>query len=164
LSLRASGMVWLEAAGGAGMDRVRALARAAVVQYVLWHAPAHALLAVVAPPALAHEWEWVKWLPHARHPRRHDLVGPLRTITTVAEATALARRLARLRAADVTTAGDAAPAAPAGLPALLGLAPGPAGIAALRARWARSEADRLRVPIGVDENGGAVTLDLKEAA
>jgi S-DNA-T family DNA segregation ATPase FtsK/SpoIIIE len=257
LSLRASGIVWLEPAGGAGMDRVRALARAAVVQYALWHAPADALLAVVAPPSLAHEWEWVKWLPHAGHPRRHDLVGPVRMITadaddvrhwwlaelagrppgpgigephllvvvddvaegpgawsgvagvtvlrvgaptgrrpapsvvrlqvapdlllrgggderpvaigrpdglTVAEAAALARRLARHRAADVTTAGDAAPAAPAGLRALLGLAPGPAGIAALRARWARSDADRLRVPIGVDESGGAVTLDLKEAA
>ncbi|WP_147257396.1 type VII secretion protein EccCa [Pseudonocardia hierapolitana] len=257
LSLRASGIVWLEPAGGAGMDRVRALARAAVVQYALWHAPADALLAVVAPPSLAHEWEWVKWLPHAGHPRRHDLVGPVRMITadaddvrhwwlaelagrppgpgigephllvvvddvaegpgawsgvagvsvlrvgaptgrrpapsvvrlqvapdlllrgggdeqpvvigrpdglTVAEAAALARRLARHRAADVTTAGDAATAAPPGLRALLGLAPGPAGIAALRARWARSEADRLRVPIGIDESGGAVTLDLKEAA
>jgi S-DNA-T family DNA segregation ATPase FtsK/SpoIIIE len=257
LSLRASGMVWLEPAGGAGIDRVRALARAAVVQYALWHAPADALLAVVAPPSLAHEWEWVKWLPHAGHPRRHDAIGPLRMITadaddvrhwwlaelagrvpgpgiaephllvvvddvaegpgawagvagvtvlrvgaptgrrpapsvvrlqvtpdlllrgggdeqqavlgrpdalTVAEAGALARRLARHRAADVTIAGDPAPAAPAGLRALLGLAPGPAGIAALRDRWARSEADRLRVPIGLDESGGAVTLDLKEAA
>ncbi|GAA5140849.1 type VII secretion protein EccC [Pseudonocardia adelaidensis] len=257
LSLRASGMVWLEPAGGAGMDHVRALARAAVAQYALWHAPADALLAVVAPPSLAHEWEWVKWLPHAGHPRRRDVVGPLRMITaeagdvrhwwlteltgrppgpgigephllvvvdgvaegpgawagvagvtvlrvgapqarraapsvvrllvapelllrgsgaerpavigrpdglTVAEATALARRLARHRAADLTTGGDAAPAGPAGLPALLGLAPGPAGIAALRARWAGSDADRLRVPIGVDESGGAVTLDLKEAA
>jgi S-DNA-T family DNA segregation ATPase FtsK/SpoIIIE len=257
LSLRASGMVWLEPAGGAGMDRVRALARAVVVQYALWQAPADALLAVVAPPSLAHEWEWVKWLPHAGHPRRHDVVGPLRMITAdagdvrhwwltelagrapgpgvaephllvvvddvaegpgawagvagvtvlrvgappgrrpapsvvrlqvtpdlllrgggdeqplvigrpdalgVAEATALARRLARHRAAEVTTAGDAVPTAPTGLPALLGLAPGPAGIAALRARWARSDADRLRVPIGVDESGGPVTLDLKEAA
>jgi S-DNA-T family DNA segregation ATPase FtsK/SpoIIIE len=257
LSLRASGMVWLEPAGGAGMDRVRALARAAVVQYALWHAPADALLAVVAPPSLAHEWEWVKWLPHAGHPRRQDVAGPLRMITadaddvrhwwlaelagrapgpgigephllvvvddvaegpgawagvagvtvlrvgapqgrrpapsvvrlqvtpelllrgggdeqpavigrpdglTVAEATALARRLARHRAVDVTATGDPAPAAPAGLPALLTLAPGPAGIAALRARWVRSEADRLRVPIGIDESGGPVTLDLKEAA
>ncbi|TQM35210.1 type VII secretion protein EccCa [Pseudonocardia cypriaca] len=256
LSLRASGTVWLEPAG-AGIDRVRALARAVVVQYALWHAPADALLAVVAPPSLAHEWEWVKWLPHAGHPRRHDVVGPLRMITaeagdvrhwwlaelagrppgpglgephllvvvddvaegpgawagvagvtvlrvgaptgrrpapsvvrllvapdlllrgggddqplvigrpdalTVAEATALARRLARHRAAEVTTAGDPAPAAPTGLRALLGLAPGPDGIAALRARWARSEADRLRVPIGVDESGVPVALDLKEAA
>lgn len=257
LSLRASGMVWLEPAGGAGMDRVRALARAAVVQYALWHAPADALLAVVAPPSLAHEWEWVKWLPHAGHPRRQDVVGPLRMVTadaddvrhwwlaeltgrtsgpgsgephllvlvdgvaegpgawagvagvtvlrvgapqgrrpapsvvrlsvapelllrgggdeqpvvigcpdelTAAEATAFARRLARHSAADVTAAGAAGSGAPAGLPTLLGLGPGPAGIAALRARWARSDGDRLRVPIGVDESGGPVTLDLKESA
>jgi S-DNA-T family DNA segregation ATPase FtsK/SpoIIIE len=257
LSLRASGVVWLEPTGGAGVDRVRALARAVVVQYVLWHAPADALLAVVAPPSLAHEWEWVKWLPHARHRRRHDAVGPLRMITsdadevrhwwraelvgrpagpgagephllvvvddvtagpgawagvagvtvlrvgapagrrpapsvvrllvapdallrgggdeppaligspdglTVAEATALARRMARHPAARSAEAGDPGPTAPAGLPALLGLAPGPAGVAAVRARWARSEADRLRVPIGVDESGAAITLDLKEAA
>jgi DNA segregation ATPase FtsK/SpoIIIE, S-DNA-T family len=257
LSLRASGMVWLEPAGGAGLDRVRALARAVVAQYALWHAPADALLAVVAPSSLAHEWEWVKWLPHAGHPRRQDPAGPLRMITadagdvrhwwlaelagrapgpgigephllvvvddvaegpgpwagvagvtvlrvgapqarrpapsvvrllvepelllrgggdepptvigcadalTVAEATALARRLARHRRADGTAAGDTAPAAPTGLPALLALPPGPAGIAAVRDRWARSDADRLRVPIGLDERGGAVTLDLKEAA
>jgi S-DNA-T family DNA segregation ATPase FtsK/SpoIIIE len=257
LSLRASGMVWLEPAGGAGMDRVRALARAAVVQYALWHAPADAMLAVVAPPSLAHEWEWAKWLPHTGHPRRHDVIGPLRMITadaddvrhwwlaeltgrpagpgigephllvvvddvtdgpgawagvagvtvlrvgapqgrrpapsvvrllvapdlllrgggteqpavigrpdgvTVAEATALARRMARHRVAEVTAADGTAPAAPTGLPALLGLAPGPAGVAALRGRWARSDADRLRVPIGVDESGAPVALDLKEAA
>jgi S-DNA-T family DNA segregation ATPase FtsK/SpoIIIE len=257
LSLRASGVVWLEPTGGAGVDRVRALARAVVVQYVLWHAPADALLAVVAPPSLAHEWEWVKWLPHARHRRRHDAVGPLRMITsdadevrhwwraelvgrpagpgagephllvvvddvtagpgawagvagvtvlrvgapagrrpapsvvrllvapdallrgggdeppaligspdglTVAEATALARRMARHPAARSAEAGEPGPTAPAGLPALLGLAPGPAGVAAVRARWARSEADRLRVPIGVDERGAVITLHLKEAA
>jgi DNA segregation ATPase FtsK/SpoIIIE, S-DNA-T family len=257
LSLRATGAVWLEPAGGAGLDRVRALARAVVAQYVLWHAPADVLLAVVAPPSLAHEWEWVKWLPHAGHRRRQDVVGPLRLITddaddvrhwwlaelagrapgpgigephllvvvddvaegpgpwagvagvtvlrvgaphgrrpapsvvrllvepemllrgggdeqpavigrpdglTVAEAMALARRLARHRTTDGTVAGDAAPAAPAGLPALLALPPGAAGIAAVRDRWARSENDRLRVPIGLDESGGAVTLDLKEAA
>ena len=32
---------------------------------------------------------------------------------------------------------------------------GPAGITALRERWSRSETDRLRVPIGVDERGPA---------
>src|SRR5690606_23656151 len=83
---------------------------------------------------------------------------------TVAEATALARRMARHPAARPAEAGGRGPAAPSGLPALLGLAPGPAGIAAVRARWARSDADRLRVPIGVDESGAAVALDRKEAA
>ncbi|HYH32421.1 MAG TPA: type VII secretion protein EccCa, partial [Pseudonocardia sp.] len=255
LSLRASATVWLEPAGGAGLDDVRALARALVAQYALWHAPAEALLAVVAPPSLAHEWEWAKWLPHTGHPRRRDTLGPLRMITadadevrrwwlpeltgrpsgpgpaephllvvvddvtegpgpwagvagvtvlrvgappgrrptpsvvrllvepgglhragadeqpavigrpdalSVAEATALARRLARHRATDGAAAAGTAPAT--GLPALLGLAPGPAGIAALRTRRARVDSDRLRVPIGLDEHGAAVALDLKEAA
>ena len=43
-------------------------------------------------------------------------------------------------------------------------APGPAGIAALRERRRGSTADRLRVPIGVDERGAPVVLDLKESA
>jgi DNA segregation ATPase FtsK/SpoIIIE, S-DNA-T family len=254
LSLPASSTVWLEPADGAGLDQVRGLARALVAQYALWHAPAHALLAVVAPPSLAHEWEWVKWLPHAGHPRRRDAVGPLRMVTadaddvrrwwlgeltgrpagpgpgephllvvvddvtegpgpwagvagvtvlrvgappgrraapsvvrllvaperlrrggeqpadiglpdqlTVAEATALARRLARHRTTDDAEPGEPGRAA-TGLPALLGLGPGPDGIAALRAERARSGAERLRVPIGVDEHGGVVELDLKEAA
>ena len=70
LSLRGSSAVWLEPAGGVGPEAARALARALVAQYVLWHGPDDALLAVVAPPYLAPEWAWVKWLPHVGHPRR----------------------------------------------------------------------------------------------
>ena len=73
--------IWLEPAPGAGPEPARALARALVAQYVLWHSPADALLAVVAPPYLAPEWEWVKWLPHVGHPRRRDAVGPVRMVT-----------------------------------------------------------------------------------
>ena len=51
-----------------------------------------------------------------------------------------------------------------GCPRCSGCEPGPAGIAALRARWGRAETDRLRVPIGVDERGAPVVLDLKESA
>jgi S-DNA-T family DNA segregation ATPase FtsK/SpoIIIE len=258
LSLRTSSTVWFEPADPAeDLAAARALARAAVAQYAIWHSPADALLAVVAPPSLAAEWEWVKWLPHAAHPRRHDAVGPLRMVTAdadevrrwwvaelagrpsgpglgephllvvvdavaegpgawagvagvtvlrvgappgrrpgpsvvrlqvgrerlcrsageetptwigrpdalgVAEATALARRLARYRPAGAEPASDSAPRSARELPALLGLGPGPAGITALRARWTRAETDRLRVPIGLDERGGPVTLDLKESA
>jgi S-DNA-T family DNA segregation ATPase FtsK/SpoIIIE len=256
LSLRAGSTVWLEPT-----DRdpgpVRGLARAIVAQYALWHSPADALLAVVAPPALAAEWEWVKWLPHAAHPRRHDAVGPLRMVTAdaddvrrwwltelagrpagpgvgephllvvvdgvadgpgpwagvagvtvlrvgappgrrpspsvvrlrvgpdglhrgggeqpdarigrpddlgVAEARALARRLARYRPAGTAPTGDGPSRTAPGLPAMLALGPGPQGIAALRQRWAASDADRLRVPIGFDERGSPLTLDLKESA
>jgi S-DNA-T family DNA segregation ATPase FtsK/SpoIIIE len=265
LSLRASSTVWLEPVDpAAGLGPARALARAVVAQYALWHSPSDALLAVVAPPTLAPEWEWVKWLPHVAHPRRRDAVGPLRMISAdaddvrrwwvaelagrpagpgmgephllvvvdevaegpgpwagvagvtvlrvgappgrrpgpsvvrllvgrdglhrigsaelthagderrapigqpdglgVAEARALARRLARYRPGGAEPMGETAPRSASSLPALLGLEPGHAGIAALRARWARSETDRLRVPIGVDEGGGPVTLDLKESA
>ncbi|GAA1188387.1 type VII secretion protein EccCa [Pseudonocardia alaniniphila] len=265
LSLRASSTVWLEPDGpAAGLGPARALARAVVAQYALWHSPSDALLAVVAPPSLAPEWEWVKWLPHVGHPRRRDAVGPLRMISAdaddvrrwwvaelagrpagpgmgephllvvvdevadgpgpwagvagvtvlrvgappgrrpgpsvvrlrvghdglhrigsdqaphagdeqpaligqpdglgVAEARALARRLARYRPGGAEPVGEAAPRTAPGLPALLGLEPGQAGIEALRARWAHSETHRLRVPIGVDERGGPVMLDLKESA
>ncbi|MDT7582000.1 MAG: segregation ATPase FtsK/SpoIIIE, family, partial [Pseudonocardiales bacterium] len=59
---------------------------------------------------------------------------------------------------------DAGPRGPAGLPGLLGLR-GPATRAALAAlRESRGAADRLRVPIGVDETGAPVTLDVKESA
>ncbi len=85
LSLHGTAAIWLEAAPGAGPEHARALARALVAQYVLWHGPTDALLAVVAPAYLAPEWEWVKWLPHAAHPRLRDAVGPMRMITARAD-------------------------------------------------------------------------------
>ena len=85
LSLRGTGAIWLEAAPGTGPEPARALARALVAQYVLWHSPADAQLAVVAPPYLAPEWEWVKWLPHAGHPRYRDAAGPARMVTAQAD-------------------------------------------------------------------------------
>jgi DNA segregation ATPase FtsK/SpoIIIE, S-DNA-T family len=247
LALCASGTVWLE---GDDPGAVRALARAVLAQYVLWHSPADAQLAVVAGPAVAGEWEWVKWLPHAGHPRLRDGAGTVRMVSAdaddvrrwwvgelagagsrphlvvvvdgaaegpgswagvpgitvlrvgappgrrpspsvvrlrvagsrldrvgpdgasplgrpdaldVAQARALARRLARYRAGAPEPDGPVAVAGDT-LPALLGLAPGPAGVAALRGRRSRAGADRLRVPIGVDERGVPVSLDLKESA
>ncbi len=44
----------------------RALARAAVAQLVTFHAPEHLRLAVCTSPDRLPEWDWVKWLPHAR--------------------------------------------------------------------------------------------------
>ncbi len=81
-----------------------------------------------------------------------------------AEALAFARRLARCRPTTGAAEADGGSGPPPGLPALLGLQPGPAGITALRARWSRTETDRLRVPIGLDEHGRPVALDLKESA
>jgi DNA segregation ATPase FtsK/SpoIIIE, S-DNA-T family len=254
LSLRASSTVWLEPE--AGLDAVRALARAVVLQYALAHSPADARLAVVVPAALVPEWDWVKWLPHAAHPSAGDAIGPLRMVATradelrhwwagelagrpagpdaaepqllvvvdgvadgpgpwagvagvtvlrvgpprgrrpgpavvrlrvgpgrlsrvdehgsavrigrpdavgTAEAVAFARRLAGYHPAGAEPGPDGGSGPIPGLPALLDAAPDSAGIVALRNRWSAA-ADRLRVPIGVDEQGRPVTLDLKESA
>ena len=77
LSLQETATIWLEPEGAAA----RALARAVVAQFVLWHSPADARLAVVAAPAALAEWEWAKWLPHNAHPRLRDGAGPLRMFT-----------------------------------------------------------------------------------
>ncbi|MER7439072.1 type VII secretion protein EccC, partial [Pseudonocardia alni] len=76
---RASATIWLEPDPDAApaLD----LARALVAQYVTWHGPDDARLAVVAPGGAAARWEWAKWLPHVAHPRLHDAVGPVRMIT-----------------------------------------------------------------------------------
>ena len=90
-----------------------------------------------------------------------------RTRFPVAEATALARRLARYRPAGAGP--RAGPESAAGLPELLGLAGvGPARSPrrpSRRCAWtAAGPADRLWVPIGVDDAGAPVALDLKESA
>lgn len=248
---RASATIWLEPDPDAAP--VLDLARALVAQYVTWHGPDDARLAVVAPGGAAARWEWAKWLPHVAHPRRSDAVGPVRMITddpdrvrrwwvdepsaaqqhllvvldgaadtpgawaglpgvtvlrlgpaggrrpaasvlrlaagtgpdgvrtlrrggpggrevgvpdglVVAEALALARRLARYRpdgTADAVTSGVDSSAA--GLPSLLGLSTTDSGgVAVLRSR--RGPAERLRVPLGTDGGGRPVLLDLKESA
>ncbi|BCJ43305.1 type VII secretion protein EccC [Actinoplanes ianthinogenes] len=63
-----------------GGEPARALVRAALVQLAVFHAPDDLLVAVCAGPARRPEWEWVKWLPHALHPRRGDALGPLRLV------------------------------------------------------------------------------------
>ncbi|GAY10164.1 type VII secretion protein EccCa [Pseudonocardia sp. N23] len=84
----------------------------------------------------------------------------------VAEAAALARRLARFRPSGAVVADDGVPVAAQDLPALLGVPgrPAAADLVAVRARWRRTPADRLRVPLGVDEHGRPLLLDLKESA
>ncbi|MCD2192257.1 type VII secretion protein EccCa [Actinomycetospora endophytica] len=49
--------------------RGRELARAMLAQLVTLHAPDDVRVAVCCPdPAARAAWDWVKWLPHARHP------------------------------------------------------------------------------------------------
>ncbi|GJJ23808.1 type VII secretion protein EccCa [Mycolicibacterium mageritense] len=56
----------------------RALLRAVVCQLATWHHPRDLLIAAVIGAAAADHWEWLKWLPHHGHPRRHDSAGPAR--------------------------------------------------------------------------------------
>jgi S-DNA-T family DNA segregation ATPase FtsK/SpoIIIE len=79
-----------------GLDRASALARAMLAQYAVWHSPAEARLAVIAAPAALSRWDWVKWLPHTRHPTLTDEVGALRMVTSRPEEVAgwLAARVA----------------------------------------------------------------------
>ncbi|MCM3926246.1 type VII secretion protein EccC, partial [Frankia sp. AiPs1] len=61
-------------------ERARALARALVCQAATFHAPDDLMVACCVAEPLRPEWEWVKWLPHALHPRRTDALGPQRLV------------------------------------------------------------------------------------
>ncbi|WP_425569714.1 type VII secretion protein EccCa [Pseudonocardia yuanmonensis] len=92
---------------------------------------------------------------------RLDQPGPLSRPDELGAAGALvlARRLARYRPAGTAQARPAAQ----GLPDLLGLTGiDPVDVAALRR--ARSAADRMRIPLGLDDAGRPLLLDLKESA
>ncbi|KAB1948210.1 type VII secretion protein EccCa [Micromonospora sp. ALFpr18c] len=80
-----------------------------------------------------------------------------------ADAEAVARRLAPLRLAGAARGPDAPLQAELGLPELLGLGD-PESFTAEQGWAPRSARDRLRVPIGVGVDGGAIELDLKESA
>jgi len=83
---------------------------------------------------------------------------------SLAEATTLARRMARYRAPRGVEPDTGRPLRnTVGLPELLGLED-PGEVALARARWRDSAPDTLRVPIGVGEAGEPVLLDLKESA
>jgi S-DNA-T family DNA segregation ATPase FtsK/SpoIIIE len=73
--------------------QARAAARALVVQACIAHCPADLDVVVLATPAGAARWEWIKWLPHARGSHGvqllsddeaiTDWVNSQRTLTTV---------------------------------------------------------------------------------
>ena len=73
--------------------QARAAARALVVQACVAHCPADLDVVVLATPAGAARWEWIKWLPHARGSHGvqllsddeaiTDWVNSQRTLTTV---------------------------------------------------------------------------------
>ena len=73
--------------------QARAAARALVVQACVAHSPSDLSVVVLATPAGAARWEWIKWLPHARASQGvqllsdeegiTDWVNAQRTLTTV---------------------------------------------------------------------------------
>ncbi|MFY1704766.1 type VII secretion protein EccCa [Micromonospora sp. WMMA1923] len=92
----------------------------------------------------------------------HAEVGTADRLEPV-DAEAIARRLAPLRLAGAVRGPDAPSGAELGLPELLGI--GDPESFTTEQGWApRPARDRLRVPIGVGADGGAIELDLKESA
>ncbi|SDY12760.1 DNA segregation ATPase FtsK/SpoIIIE, S-DNA-T family [Micromonospora pattaloongensis] len=81
----------------------------------------------------------------------------------VGEAEAVARRLAPLRLAAASKGSDAPLAAEMGLAELLGVTD-PDNFSVAHGWAPRANRDRLRVPIGIGADGGAIELDLKESA
>ncbi|GAB3796556.1 hypothetical protein GCM10027605_04710 [Micromonospora zhanjiangensis] len=81
----------------------------------------------------------------------------------ITEAEAVARRLAPLRLAAAAKSADSPLAAELGLAELLGVGD-PENFTVAQGWAPRAGRDRLRVPIGVGVDGGAIELDLKESA
>ena len=59
-------------------DRVRALVRAMICQLAALHSPADVGIAAVVGAVQSAHWDWLKWLPHHRHPTAVDDVGAAR--------------------------------------------------------------------------------------
>ncbi|MFE9654047.1 type VII secretion protein EccCa [Micromonospora sp. NPDC006431] len=99
---------------------------------------------------------------HSHSAEGHAEVGTADGLA-LADAEAVARRLAPLRLAGTVRGPDAPPGAEPGLPELLGTGD-PENFTAEQGWAPRAARDRLRVPIGVGADGGAIELDLKESA
>jgi DNA segregation ATPase FtsK/SpoIIIE, S-DNA-T family len=104
----------------------RALARALLCQATSFHAPEDLRVALCHPAEAAGEWEWAKWLPHARHPRAGEGPDPARMVASGPDE--LADLLApELEARRLSRRGGAG-SAPAAGPHLLVVVDLPAGL------------------------------------
>lgn len=59
-------------------DNARALVRSVVCQLAVLHSPAELMVIAAVSDAAAPHWDWLKWLPHHRHPANCDEAGALR--------------------------------------------------------------------------------------
>jgi S-DNA-T family DNA segregation ATPase FtsK/SpoIIIE len=80
VSLRSFWHVLIGPVGEGTADDARAEARAILSQLATFHAPDEVRICVVAAENRRQHWEWVKWLPHAQHPKEADAAGPVRLI------------------------------------------------------------------------------------
>ncbi|HEY7174109.1 MAG TPA: FtsK/SpoIIIE domain-containing protein, partial [Micromonosporaceae bacterium] len=62
-------------------DSGRAMVRAMLAQLAVFHAPQDLIVAACIGSDRQADWDYLKWLPHARHPNRQDAVGPTRLVT-----------------------------------------------------------------------------------
>ncbi|MFI7021189.1 type VII secretion protein EccCa [Micromonospora sp. NPDC049900] len=85
VSLRSFARVFVRGAPvGPASPAAQSLVRAMLTQLAVFHSPDELLIAVCAGPERRGAWEWVKWLPHAGHPSRHDALGPVRLVASAA--------------------------------------------------------------------------------
>jgi S-DNA-T family DNA segregation ATPase FtsK/SpoIIIE len=61
-------------------EQVRALLRAMICQLSVMHSPTTVLIAAAVTDRNRPYWEWLKWLPHNRHPHAFDDIGPSRMV------------------------------------------------------------------------------------
>ena len=88
-------------------EDARAEARGVIAQLVTFHAPDEMRICVIAAENRRHHWEWVKWLPHAQHPKETDAAGSMRLVFS--DATELEEALGSDLAERPRFSRDAAP-------------------------------------------------------
>ncbi|WP_428342189.1 type VII secretion protein EccCa [Mycobacterium sp.] len=61
-------------------EQARALLRAMICHVAVMHSPTTVLIAAAVTDRNRPNWEWLKWLPHNRHPYAFDDCGPSRMV------------------------------------------------------------------------------------
>lgn len=90
---------------------VRGLVRAVVCQLAVLHSPDELSVAGAVGDRVREDWEWLKWLPHNRHPDDADALGPARMVYPSLSAAVRALRGSR-RAVVIADVDDDACAVP----------------------------------------------------
>lgn len=75
---RSFAQIVLEGDRAVGRDLVRAW----LANLASFHSPDDLRIGFCGAPDRLGEWDWLKWLPHAQHPSRHDAAGPMRLVTS----------------------------------------------------------------------------------